>query len=209
MPAMKMAGLRSYLSNALALGLAASFAWSYACHDAGAPRREVADVVAATQPSNAVAAPPSSHRAAKLIAVTVPRPLGHVSDYAHLLSDPERSALDGKLLAHEKRTGQQLAVAIWSEPLGEQNITNVGFTIAQNWKLGRVGHDDGLLIVLAPKDRKVDIEVGRGLERAISDEQAARVIDERMTPKFREGRYAAGLEDGVDELIRLSASSQP
>lgn len=201
---------RSCTSSRFAFRLAGLLALSYGCHagfscEAEVPRHDSPVAAQPAPPVTKVAATaPSTHRAAKLIAIKVPKLLGRVNDYAHVLSDAERSALEAKLRAHEQRTGQQFAVAVWNEPLGEQSITDVGFTVAESWGLGRAGHDDGLLIVVAPREHKVDIEVGLGLESVVSDERAARVIAERMAPRFREGKYAAGLEDAFDELIPLT-----
>lgn len=200
MPVMRL-GPRSFTSNRLALELAGLLALS--C-DAGVPRHEAHDVQQAPPVTQAAAIAPSGHRAAKMIAIKVPKRLGRVNDYAHVLGDAERSALEAKLSAHEQRTGHPFAVATWNESLGEQSITDVGFTVATSWGLGRAGHDDGLLIVVAPREHKVDIELGPELESMVSDERAARVISERMAPRFREGKYAAGLEDAVDELIALT-----
>ena len=85
-----------------------------------------------------------------------------------------------------------------------EEIEQYSIRVAEAWKIGRKGVDDGLLLIVAKDDRRLRIEVGYGLEGAIPDSVAKRVIDERITPRFRDGDFFGGIRDGVDQLIRLA-----
>ena len=85
-----------------------------------------------------------------------------------------------------------------------EEIEQYSIRVAEAWKIGRKGVDDGLILVVAKDDRRLRIEVGYGLEGAIPDSVAKRVIDERITPRFRDGDFYGGVRDGVDQLIRLA-----
>ena len=113
-----------------------------------------------------------------------------------------RQRLVEKLEALERRRGAQIAV-VMLPTTGTLDIEAFSDKLFQAWKLGRKAVDDGLLLVVAKDDRRMRIEVGYGLEGAVPDVVAGRIIRERMAPAFREGDYAGGIEAAVDELIRL------
>ena len=83
-----------------------------------------------------------------------------------------------------------------------EEIEQYSIRVAEAWKIGRKKVDDGALLVVAKNDRKLRIEVGYGLEGALTDVTAKRIIDEIITPKFRNGDFAGGISDGVDRMIR-------
>jgi uncharacterized protein len=87
--------------------------------------------------------------------------------------------------------------------LGQSSSEPWGITLGRGWKVGRAGKDDGILIVVAPNDRQVRIEVGYGLEGDIPDARAHRIVTEVLLPAFRGGNFARGLGDSVDVLERL------
>jgi uncharacterized protein len=135
--------------------------------------------------------------------VPVPPLKARVTDLTGTLNAAQRSDLESRIAAYEARRGSQMAVLILSTTKPEE-IDQYSIRVAEAWKIGRKGVDDGLILVVAKDDRRLRIEVGYGLEGAIPDSLANRVIDERITPRFRDGDFYGGLRDGVDQLIRLA-----
>lgn len=134
--------------------------------------------------------------------VAVPALSARVTDLAGVLSSEQRSALEQKLAAFEAAKGSQIAVLIVPSTQPE-TIEQYSIRVAEQWKLGRKGVDDGLLLLIARDDRALRIEVGYGLEGVVPDAIAHRVIDEIIVPRFRAGDYAGGIDAGVDKLIGL------
>lgn len=132
----------------------------------------------------------------------VPRLTGRVVDVTATLSSTERSALEQKLAALEQRKGSQIAVLIVrsTEP---EAIEQYSLRVAEAWQIGRGKTDDGIVVVVAKDDRKLRIEVGYGLEGAVPDALAKRIVSDRIAPRFAAGDFAGGLNDGVDALITL------
>jgi uncharacterized protein len=134
--------------------------------------------------------------------LAVPALTARVIDQTETLSAIERADLDNRLAALEKRKGSQIAVLIVATARPEA-IEQYSLRVVDAWKLGRDGVDDGVLLLVAKDDREVRIEVGYGLEGAIPDATANRVIDEYLLPGFRADDYAGGISAGVDRLIAL------
>jgi uncharacterized protein len=125
-----------------------------------------------------------------------------VTDLTGTLTEPQRAALEQKLAALETRKGAQLAVLLVPTTAPEA-IEAYALRVAEAWKIGRGGTDDGIVLLVAKDDRKLRIEVGYGLEGAVPDALAKRIIAERIVPRFYEGDYAQGVDEGVDALIGL------
>ncbi len=134
--------------------------------------------------------------------VPVPALTQRVTDLTGTLSTTDVQQLDRKLADLEARKGSQIAILLIPSLDGE-DIASFGIRVAEKWKVGRKGVDDGAILIVAKNDHKLRIEVGYGLEGAIPDAIAKRVIAEIITPKFREGDFAGGINAGVDQLIRL------
>ncbi|WP_028081734.1 TPM domain-containing protein [Solimonas soli] len=134
--------------------------------------------------------------------VAVPALAARVTDQTGTLTAEQKAALEQKLAAFEQRKGSQIAILIvpTTEP---ETIEQYSIRVAEQWKLGRKGVDDGLLILVARNDRTLRIEVGYGLEGVVPDAIAHRVIDEIIVPRFRDGDYYGGLDAGVDQLIKV------
>lgn len=140
---------------------------------------------------------------APALAREVPALRGRVTDEAGVLTASEVRALDERLAAYEHATGRQLAVLV-VESLHGDALEELSIRVVEAWKLGRAGHDDGLLVLLAVEEHKVRIEVGYGLEGEVTDLVAARIIHEDMRPYLRQGRYGAALQAGVEALIAVA-----
>jgi uncharacterized protein len=134
------------------------------------------------------------------MALTVPpKPQGRVSDYAGLLPPADRAALETKLEGIERASGNQFAIAIFKNLEGD-SLEDFAIRLADQWKMGKKGVDNGLLLLLFVEDRKIRIEVGYGLEGNIPDIKAGRAIRDVMAPRFREGDFTGGLNAAVDTL---------
>ncbi|MBD9631029.1 TPM domain-containing protein [Pseudomonas sp. PDM19] len=125
-----------------------------------------------------------------------------VVDVTGTLDQPTKTHLIDKLKALEDRRGAQIAV-VMLPTVGKMGIEAFSNKLFNLWKLGRKGVDDGVLLVVAKDDHLMRIEVGYGLEGAIPDVLAGRIIRERMAPAFRQDDYAGGIESAVDALILL------
>jgi uncharacterized protein len=134
--------------------------------------------------------------------VPVPDLSRRVTDLTSTLSAAQANALENKLAAFEAKQGSQIAVLIVPTTQPE-DIAQFGIRVGDAWKIGRKNVDDGVILIVAKDDRKLRLEVGYGLEGAIPDAIAKRVIAETITPYFQAGDFAGGIEAGVSQLMRL------
>lgn len=134
--------------------------------------------------------------------VAVPALTARVTDLTGTLSGEAVNRLESKLAAVETQKGSQIAVLIVPTTQPEE-IEQYGIRVADQWKLGRKGVDDGAILLVAKNDRRVRIEVGRGLEGALPDAIANRIITDTITPHFKLGDYDGGVEAGVDQIIAV------
>lgn len=134
--------------------------------------------------------------------VAVPPLVGHVTDQTKTLTPQQLSALEQTLSAFEAQKGSQLAVLIVPTTAPEE-IEQFALRVAEQWKLGRKKIDDGAIVVVAKNDRALRIEVGYGLEGALSDITSKRIISETITPRFKQGDYFGGIQAGVGQIIRV------
>ena len=135
-------------------------------------------------------------------AMEVPFLSGRVTDNAEVLNDGTRRSITERLKAHEEKTGDQIAVLTVPSLEGE-NIEEYAVKVFESWKLGKKGKDNGVLIIVAPKDRRMRIEVGYGLEGTLTDLAAGRIVRNVMTPRFKAGDYNSGIDDGVQAILDL------
>lgn len=134
--------------------------------------------------------------------VAVPPLTARVTDQTATLTQGQVAALEQTLQAFEARKGSQIAVLIVNTTGGEA-IEPFALRVAERWKLGRKNADDGALLVVAKNDRALRIEVGYGLEGALNDATAKRIISEIIVPRFRENDFYGGIEAGVARMIRV------
>jgi uncharacterized protein len=135
-------------------------------------------------------------------AVGVPELSRRVTDLTGTLSAEQVAALENRLAVFESQKGSQIAVLI-VPTTGPKDIAEFGIEVADLWQVGRKGIDDGVILIVAKDDRKLRLEVGYGLEGVIPDAVAKRVIAETITPYFKNGDYAGGIDAGVTQLIGL------
>jgi uncharacterized protein len=134
--------------------------------------------------------------------VPIPELTGHVVDLTGTLSTSDIQNLDGQLRAFEEEKGSQIAVLIVATTAPEA-IEQYSIRVVDQWKLGRKKSDDGVLLLVAKLDRTMRIEVGYGLEGALSDLVSKRIISEIITPQFRAENFAGGIEAGVAAIVKV------
>jgi uncharacterized protein len=127
---------------------------------------------------------------------------GRVVDAADLLSSDDEVILGNKLQRLEEKSGHQVAVATVPSLEG-YDIRDYGIRLFRTWKLGDKTKNDGVLVLIAPNDRKVSIEVGYGLEGDMTDAISSVIINHEMIPRFKTGDWAGGLALGVDDIEKV------
>jgi uncharacterized protein len=132
----------------------------------------------------------------------VPPLTAHVTDKTGTLDPRQIQTLEAQLTELERSKGSQVAVLVVPTTAPE-DIAAYGIRVAEAWKIGRKGTDDGVILIVAVQDHRVRIEVGRGLEGAIPDAAAARVIREYIAPRFRANDYYGGIHDAIGALTSL------
>ncbi len=136
--------------------------------------------------------------------VAIPALSSPVTDVTQTLSPQAQQSLAQKLNQFSQEKGSQIAILIVDSTQPE-DIAQFGIRVAEAWKIGRDKQDDGVIIIVAKADRKMRIEVGYGLEGAIPDLVAKRIVSETMAPHFRQGDFEGGLNAAVDQLMALIA----
>ena len=144
------------------------------------------------------------------LALLIPAaPTARVNDYAGALTPTERQRLEAQLTEREQTTGAQMVIAIFKSLEGE-SLEDYSIRLAQQWRVGQKSLDNGVILLVFLQDRKVRMEIGYGLEPAIPDAVAGRIIRDVMGPRFREQRYAQGLEEAVQAVFaRVDTRSPP
>lgn len=134
--------------------------------------------------------------------VGVPPLTGRVADLTGTLTKEQTASLEQRLQSFEARKGSQVAVLMVPTTAPEA-IEQYALRVAERWKIGRKKVDDGAILVVAKNDRALRIEVGYGLEGALNDATANRIIREVIAPRFREGDFYGGINAGVDRMLRV------
>ncbi|MEI2657978.1 MAG: YgcG family protein [Nitrosomonas sp.] len=134
--------------------------------------------------------------------IAIPPLKSHVTDLTSTLSTQEVVRLEQRLAAFEQKKGSQVAVLMVPTTQPE-TIEQYAIRVAEAWKLGRKGIDDGALLLIAKNDRGLRIEVGYGLEGVLPDAKAKRIIEEIIVPRFKTGDFTGGIHAGVDAILGL------
>jgi uncharacterized protein len=134
--------------------------------------------------------------------VAVPPLKGRVTDLTGTLTKEQTASLEQMLQSFEARKGSQIAV-LMVPTVKPEAIEQYALRVAEQWKIGRGKIDDGALLVVAKDDRALRIEVGYGLEGALNDATANRIVEDVIVPRFREGDFYGGINAGVDRMIRV------
>lgn len=130
----------------------------------------------------------------------VPFLSGRVVDLASMIDGPTVDRLEARLAAFEQQTGAQVVV-LTVRDLDQEPIEAYAMRVVETWKLGRAEADDGVLLLVAEQERRLRIEVGYGLEGELTDAYSRRILDNVITPRFRQGDFSGGVEAGVDAIL--------
>jgi uncharacterized protein len=145
-------------------------------------------------PASAIAADPA-----------FPALTGRVVDAANLLPPDARQRIEAKLKAYEDKTSDQVVVATVPS-LGELSIEDYANKLFRTWGIGQKDKNNGALLLIAPKERKLRIETGYGAEGALTDAASSTILNTVIAPKFRHGDFAGGIEAGVDQMLAILGS---
>ncbi len=137
------------------------------------------------------------------LALDVPPLPGRVNDLAGILSRDQAQQLEERLRQFEQETGHQIAVLTIPSLEGD-SLEDFSIRVAQNWKIGQKGFDNGVILLFVQKERKIRIEVGYGLEGILPDAVASRIIREEIAPRFRTGDYVGALDAGTEAIIKVA-----
>ncbi len=135
----------------------------------------------------------------------IPRPSGFLNDFAGVIDAAEAERMETLAAAVKERTGAEIAVVTVESFAPAADIEEFAVELFRSWGIGEKGRDNGVLLVLAMKERRVKIEVGYGLEGAVPDAMAGRILDAAVLPPFREGRFGEGLLRGAEALAAAVA----
>jgi len=133
-------------------------------------------------------------------AQTFPELTGRVVDAANVLPDDARARLDAKLTAIEQQSQRQFVVVTLPDLQG-YDIADYGYQLGRHWQIGDKQRNDGVLLIVAPKERKVRIEVGYGLEPILTDGLTSLIVQNQIIPRFKAGDMPGGIEAGADAVI--------
>jgi uncharacterized protein len=133
-------------------------------------------------------------------ALEVPQYQGYVTDLAGMISPGERQRLEQTLLAFEQSDSTQIAVLTIPSLEGD-SLEDFSIRTVDAWKIGQKGKDNGVLLLISKDDRKIRIEVGRGLEGVLTDLVSGRIVDQVMAPHFKAGRLDEGFDAGISAII--------
>jgi uncharacterized protein len=136
------------------------------------------------------------------LAATLPALTGRIVDQANVIAAETRQAIEPKLVDLESKSGIQLVVATVTSLEGEE-IEPYANTLFRTWKLGEKPKNNGVLLLVAPNERRVRIEVGYGLEGTLTDAQTTVIITNAITPRFKTGDFSGGIARGVDDIIAV------
>ena len=169
-----------------------------------APDREVLEA-----PPDALLSAARGHRvravarlAALAHALTFPQLTGRVVDEANILDAATRQALTDKLAAVEAKSGDQIVVVTLNS-LQDTSIEDYGYQLGRHWGIGQKGTNNGAMLIVAPNERKVRIEVGYGLEGALTDAVTRLIIQNAILPRFRANDFQGGITRGVDDIVQV------
>src|SRR3984893_14988836 len=140
-------------------------------------------------------------------ALPIPKaPGGRINDYAGVLSAEDRARLEDKLRAREQGSSNQVVVAIFRSLQGD-SLEDYSIRLAQAWRIGQKGLDNGVIFLVFTEDRKMRLEVGYGLESKLTDAISSQILRQAVAPRFREGKIADGIAAGLDAIDQAIAGT--
>jgi uncharacterized protein len=151
---------------------------------------------------------PTLPAVAPAIEVDVPRNDGWVTDLAGFLTPAEEQALEARMESYRQGSGHEMALLTVPD-LGGESLEQYALEVGRAWGLGREEENDGALLLVSKADKKIRIEVGRGLEGTLTDSISGRIIRDVITPSFRAGKYGEGLAQGIEAMHTAAGPAAP
>ncbi|MBC5834529.1 TPM domain-containing protein [Flavobacterium sp. F372] len=130
-----------------------------------------------------------------------PKPIGFVNDFENLIHLEEVTKLEALLINYEKQTSNEIVVVTISEIGNGNDFDNYALALAQNWAVGKIGKDNGLVIVISNQLGRIRICTGTGTEKILTDEICNTILEENIIPNFKNGEIYKGIESGINALI--------
>lgn len=131
------------------------------------------------------------------------KPTGLVNDFAGILSQETKTQLENSLRVAQQETTNEIAV-VTVPSLGDETVETYAVALFEEWSIGKKGKDNGILLLVAPTEKKVRIEVGYGLEGVLTDTTSSLIIQREMLPAFKANDFAGGIEKGVQSIIKVT-----
>lgn len=131
----------------------------------------------------------------------LPPPIGYVNDFAAVLNDQQRSSLDNLLKEYEQNSTNEIAV-VTIKNLAGGNIDDFAVRVFEEWKIGKKGKDNGILLLASIEERQMRIEIGYGLEPYLTDGEAGAIIRDKIAPQFQKGDYYTGINLGIESIMQ-------
>ncbi len=131
-----------------------------------------------------------------------PSPEGHINDFANIITESTELDIENTLKSYEANSSHEIAV-VTLESLDQDVIENVAVAIFEQWGIGKKNQDNGVLLLIAPNERELRIEVGYGLEPVLTDSRAGTIIRTQITPEFKNNDYDAGITKGVSAILTV------
>ena len=125
-----------------------------------------------------------------------------VNDYAKVITADQTRKLEDQLAQFDRDTGHQVAILTVPSLEGD-SLEDFSIRVAENWKIGKKGFDNGVILIVVPKDRRLRLEVGYGLEGILPDAIANQIISQYIIPRFRAGDFSSGIVAGIDAVLRV------
>jgi uncharacterized protein len=142
-----------------------------------------------------------------VFAQSLPKPAGRVNDFANVIDAATEADIDRDLDGLEQRTSSEIAVATVSS-LDGMSVEEYATRLFRDWGVGQGAQDNGVLVLVAPNEREMRIEVGYGLEGVLPDGLAGQIIRDEFTPRFRDGDYSGGIRNGVRRVLEVVEKHQ-
>lgn len=163
-------------------------------------------LVAACSSGQAISQSRSSSDVQRLATTAAPKIAltGRVTDAAHILNDTQKASLSKRLEKLERKTGHQMVI-VTVPTLGGQDVAAFTQMLGNAWGIGRAAQDDGVVLLVAPNERKARIAVGDGLEKTLPNAVCDKIMTNRILPRFRAGDLPGGIEAGIDAIINVLA----
>ena len=143
-----------------------------------------------------------SHATAHNDSVDFPLPVGLVNDFDHVLSDTQEASLLKMLKQHEVETSNQIAIATLTSLQNYDGLEEYSLDLANHWEIGQEDRDNGVLIAIYMKDRRIWIQNGTGIIHKLTDDETLDIIKEVIVPEFKKNDFYTGLHKGIQEIIK-------